>query len=137
MKRFLLGLGLMIAGWQGNALAYDMEERCREFKQVISVGDDSERTYGTVCQRRDGNWEVVSASDDPFAHRKYMRQMRKQNNYGPRSGTIKPPSFQIVYPSSWWPHRGGGDDRWEGYGNRDSRDTHKSVAKPGRYGHSW
>ncbi|CAG0912012.1 unnamed protein product, partial [Cyprideis torosa] len=31
---------------------------CREFRQTVLIGNESEEAYGTACQNPDGSWEI-------------------------------------------------------------------------------
>ena len=33
---------------------------CREYQQTITVGGESQQSYGTACRQPDGSWEVVN-----------------------------------------------------------------------------
>ena len=33
-------------------------EYCREYTQTITVGDKTERAYGTACRQEDGTWQI-------------------------------------------------------------------------------
>ncbi len=32
---------------------------CREYRQTITVGDKTEKAFGTACRQADGSWKVV------------------------------------------------------------------------------
>ena len=33
---------------------------CREFQQIITVGGEQKRGFGTACRQTDGSWKIVS-----------------------------------------------------------------------------
>lgn len=33
---------------------------CREFQQIITVGGEQKRGFGTACRQADGSWKIVS-----------------------------------------------------------------------------
>ncbi|MFC7049644.1 hypothetical protein [Emcibacter nanhaiensis] len=37
---------------------------CREFQQTVTIGGKSETAYGTACRQPDGQWEIISTSNN-------------------------------------------------------------------------
>ncbi len=33
---------------------------CREYQQVVTIGGQQERSYGTACRQPDGSWKIVN-----------------------------------------------------------------------------
>jgi surface antigen len=33
--------------------------RCREFQQTVTVGGETQQSYGTACKQQDGSWRIV------------------------------------------------------------------------------
>lgn len=49
----MIGLGVANAALAG-------EQYCREFTQTFSIGNKTEKGYGTACLQPDGSWKIVS-----------------------------------------------------------------------------
>jgi surface antigen len=36
-------------------------EYCREFQQTVTIGDKTEKAFGTACRQPDGSWKIVNS----------------------------------------------------------------------------
>jgi len=34
-------------------------EYCREYEQMVTIGDETQAAYGTACRKADGNWQII------------------------------------------------------------------------------
>jgi hypothetical protein len=83
---------------QAQAAAQPSQQLCHEFRQTITIGNETKDGWGTTCQQADGSWVTVTPPDAASAQQQPAPQVAAAP-VAPAYPPVYPAPYPYAYPS--------------------------------------